>query len=267
VPGVPAGGRPVSGDHARVTDEPYDWRHGWVPLTMRAALQKTRGNHERAARLLAEARARRRRRRGGRVDFVTPHPRHAFRALSDDELAETMGAADDETLGRIVAELDRRDAAQRKARERRAAARTERDEQRSRDFDAACEAGEDPEAAYARLWGVSEEKVRRDEAAASLRSSGYTGRSFAELVRSAHRDHTELSYWQAEDETRGVLLNKAGQAAGVHPRSLFTGPESRARKYASEELMAYWHRVGRPTSDDFAASLLGGAMRSTGAWA
>ena len=73
----------------------------------------------------------------------------------------------------------------------------------------------------------------------------------------------------AEEETRGNLLNKAGRSAGINARTLFTGPESRARKYASDELLAYWHERGRMTVEDFTASLLGGAMRSTStaAWA
>jgi hypothetical protein len=261
-----------------VTEAPeeYEWRHGWVPLTMRAALQKTRGDREAAEKLLA---ARRRRRAGRRREFVSPHPRHAaeyaerqrWASLSDEDLAVRMGDAGEEELTRIVAELDRRDRAERKAereRERRRAKRDARDAERSRAFDVACDAGEDPEAAYARVYGVTEERVRRDEAIASLRSSGYAGKGFRELVRSAHRDHVEQAHADAEDECRGHLLSPAGRAAGVHPRSLFTGPESRARKYASEELLGYWQRNGRLTVEDLAAGLLGGHMRSAGtaAW-
>ena len=47
------------------------------------------------------------------------------------------------------------------------------------------------------------------------------------------------------------MLNRAGQAAGIGPRSLFTGPEARARKYASEELREHWQSPPRPTAAHF----------------
>jgi hypothetical protein len=43
------------------------------------------------------------------------------------------------------------------------------------------------------------------------------------------------------------MLNKAGQRAEVNERSLFTGPESRMRKYASPELIEYFESHPRPT--------------------
>jgi hypothetical protein len=48
------------------------------------------------------------------------------------------------------------------------------------------------------------------------------------------------------------MLNKAGKAAEIDERSLFTGPESRARRYASEELLNHWESHPRPTSAYFA---------------
>ena len=38
----------------------------------------------------------------------------------------------------------------------------------------------------------------------------------------------EVYYLNAEYETRGNMLNKAGRAAGIDPRSLFTGSGARA---------------------------------------
>jgi hypothetical protein len=55
------------------------------------------------------------------------------------------------------------------------------------------------------------------------------------------------SYAVAENECRGVLLNRAGRATGVDPASLFCGPASRVRKYASEELRTWFARHGRIT--------------------
>lgn len=48
------------------------------------------------------------------------------------------------------------------------------------------------------------------------------------------------------------MLNRAGKAQDVDERSLFTGPESRARRYASEELLNHWASHPRPTSAYFA---------------
>jgi hypothetical protein len=69
------------------------------------------------------------------------------------------------------------------------------------------------------------------------------------LARRIERDEAvEYSYVRAENETRGHMLNKAGRAADIDPRSLFTGPESRARRYASEELVNHWADNPRPTA-------------------
>lgn len=252
----------------------YEWAHGWIPLTLHAAILKAHGNHERAEELLAEHRAR----RGDADDFTTPlhaaereqRVKRALRTMSDEDLAGAMGAEDvtDGELDVLVAELERRDKAQRKAaaeRARRAHRRDARDRAREADYDRRVDAGEDPEAAYVAAYGIDEERQRRDEAIAGLRSAGYSGKGLDELCRAAYRDHVETSYWAAEEATIGYYLNPAGKAAKVEPRSLFTGPESRARKYASRELLDYWQAHGRLTVDDFRAGVLGGHMRVKGA--
>lgn len=50
------------------------------------------------------------------------------------------------------------------------------------------------------------------------------------------------------------MLNRRGREAGVDPRSLFTGPESRVRKYASDELLAHWEYNRRPTEAYFSGA-------------
>lgn len=223
----------------------YHWKHGWIPLTHTAALSKAKGNHNLANRYLP----------GG------SHASVDIRRMSDDHLAEHLATvADDEhAIDAILHELDRRDRVS-ASREKRKAAR---DKARDDDFERLLADGEDPETAYAKAFGVSEERVRRQGAIASLRANGYSGRNFDELVRNAFQDHAAQSWLDAESVTNGYLLNKAGEIAKVNPRLLFAGPESRARKYASEELLRYWQAHGRLTVDDFKAGLLGGAMRST----
>lgn len=59
------------------TEQSYSWRHGWVPLTMRAALAKAHGNHKQAEKLLGAAReARAAKREAAARSFVTPNPAH-----------------------------------------------------------------------------------------------------------------------------------------------------------------------------------------------
>lgn len=261
-----------------MTDTEYDWRHGWIPLTMRAALMKAHGNHEAAERLLDEHRARKVAR--GHHVFVTPLHEAAeahragrtLRELSDDELADAMGDTDDdEHLGVLVRELDRRDKAEKRAaadRARRQRRREHRDATRDAEYDRRVAAGEDPEQAYAGAYGLTAERVRRDEAIRTMRGNGYRGKGFTELARAVFVEHAEASYWAAEDATKGYLRNAAGDRAGVDPRSLFTGPEARARKYASPELLDYWQEHGRMTLEDFTAGMLGGHMTQRGGnWA
>jgi hypothetical protein len=61
----------------------------------------------------------------------------------------------------------------------------------------------------------------------------------------------EAAYDAAEDATRGYLLNERGRRAGVSARSLFMGPEVRARAYASEELLTWWEQHPRVTFAQF----------------
>lgn len=184
-----------------------------------------------------------------------------LRDLSDDDLAGRMADADDRALRRIVRELDRRDREQaRKAEvEHR---RQRRDAERDRKYDAAVDAGMDPEHAYADIYGVSVEKQRRASAIAALRAAGHQGSNLRELSQSAFREHAELAYYAAESATAGHMLNTAGKRAKVNPRSLFTGPEDRARKYASDDLLKFWQDNGRLTVEDFVASAIGGRGRA-----
>jgi hypothetical protein len=66
--------------------------------------------------------------------------------------------------------------------------------------------------------------------------------------RLAHTEEVDRAWLEAEHATKGNMLNKAGKAAGVDERSLFTGPESVARRYASEELLNHWQTHHRPTA-------------------
>jgi len=61
----------------------------------------------------------------------------------------------------------------------------------------------------------------------------------------------DAAWLAAEEATNGYMLNRRGKEAGINERTLFTGPESRARKYASEELLEWWETHPRPTQAMF----------------
>ncbi len=68
----------------------------------------------------------------------------------------------------------------------------------------------------------------------------------------------ERQYRDAEDYCRGVLLSRKAAAAGIHPRTLFSGPSHVAYARASEELRRYWADVEpRMTKVEFAAHISG----------
>jgi hypothetical protein len=70
--------------------------------------------------------------------------------------------------------------------------------------------------------------------------------------------HVERQYRAAEDYCRGVLLTRKARAAGVHPRTLFSGPTHVAYARASEELRRWWADVEpRMTKVEFAAHISG----------
>jgi hypothetical protein len=96
------------------------------------------------------------------------------------------------------------------------------------------------------------EMQRRDELAIKRydRALEHKRRPYAKRLQRA--EEVDRLWLEAEAATRGVMLNRAGKAAGIDERSLFTGPESRARRYASEELLNHWQSHPRPTSAYFA---------------
>ncbi|WP_344677236.1 phage minor capsid protein [Saccharopolyspora taberi] len=193
-----------------------------------------------------------------------------FTAMSDDELAEALGTYgdNDDAVEAILAELDRRQEAAEQAeqdaearrqrdRERRESQRIAEQERQLAEYDRLVSEGMSEEDAWAEATGQSVEQQRREDAIARLRADGFTGRGFDELARAAYRKYIDEQYWQAEADTNGYLLSNAGEAAGVDPRELFTGPAARARKWASDELLEWWEEHGRITFDEFAAQLLG----------
>jgi hypothetical protein len=97
-----------------------------------------------------------------------------------------------------------------------------------------------------RAWSVA----AQDEDASPLTNPA--GRPTRRLTpeqtcREEYDGFVTTNYLVAESDCRGVLVNRAGRAVGVDPASLFCGPSSRVRKYASEELRSWFGRHGRIT--------------------
>jgi hypothetical protein len=90
---------------------------------------------------------------------------------------------------------------------------------------------------------VLHEMDRRDKQVAAGR------RKYSRQLEQA--EAVEASYVAAENETRGNMVNRKGQARGVDPRSLITGREADFRRYASPELQEYYATRNRPTAASF----------------
>jgi hypothetical protein len=174
-----------------------------------------------------------------------------LRALSDADLDARLGdvAEDEALLDLVLAELDRRQAD---------SDEPEPDAEKWAEVDRLVVEGWTDEQAYAEVFGADVERMRRDEVIARLREEGFTGRGFDELARAAYRKALEDQYFAAETATNGYLLTAEGQRKGIDPRELWRGNETYARRWASEELKAWWDEHGRLTFDQFAAQLLSG---------
>lgn len=59
-------------------------------------------------------------------------------------------------------------------------------------------------------------------------------------MRTDYERYLEHSYENALTGTGGVLVNKLGRSLKIDGLDLFTGPATRAQKYASEELIEWW---------------------------
>ena len=76
---------------------------------------------------------------------------------------------------------------------------------------------------------------------------GERARRRREDAEQEYRDEVYRQWRAAEAATNGYMLNEAGQRGGIDERSLFAGPESRVRKYASPELIEWFASHPRPT--------------------
>ncbi|MEV0115548.1 phage minor capsid protein [Streptomyces sp. NPDC050844] len=106
----------------------------------------------------------------------------------------------------------------------------------------------------AERWAYEKELAEREAQLAYTRDE----------IREMYQEHIYLQWLAAEDATRGNLLNRRARAAGVDPRSLFSGPSHVAYARASEDLIRFWAEESpRITLAEFTEQVTG--VRSTAA--
>lgn len=96
-------------------------------------------------------------------------------------------------------------------------------------------------------WQVLYEMDRRDQREQERQAAHQAYRARLAGRQAERAAAVESAYQAAEENTRGNLVNRAGRARGISDRSLFTGGEARARRYATEELLEWWQANPRPS--------------------
>lgn len=118
-------------------------------------------------------------------------------------------------------------------------------------IDALVAGGTDYTDAYAQVLGLDADALRGEDERRRIPEAE---------VRKAYDEWVHLQWTKAEQETNGYLLSKAGNAAGIDDRSLFSGPMTNTvRRRASEELLRWWADNPRLTYTEFKAQMTGGA--------
>ena len=194
-----------------------------------------------------------------------------LRDAGDDQLDEALRDAlesDHPGIDRLMAEIDRREQAPIRAQRRQQLRRQQAADRRAAEYQAKAdrvakliEQGEDPRQAVADVMGVSIEQQQRTELLFRLRSEGTPGKTLDGMVRHTYKRETARLYVEAENATRGYMLNKDGVRAGVDPASFFSGTtrtEARVRRYASDELKQWFDDNGLPTLAEWRTQLLTG---------
>lgn len=193
------------------------------------------------------------------TDSLPPLSQQQLAAMTEDELLDRFHTIsvrrvlDEDALKAVDDEFTRR--------ERLAGRDLPDDEDNSpqaRRLDELLGQGRSFESAYAEAYDLDDIAFRRQVLADTVDQQRMIGESRDAAVRRLYEDRVRLQYLEAEDWTRGNLLSREGMRANIDPVTLFSGPRSRARKYASEELKRFWdERADRQTLAEFRAVMLG----------
>ena len=168
-------------------------------------------------------------------------------AIEREDVDEINRLAD---LGFALEELERAEL------EEARRARTARTESRYEEFVAAGLADDEAEA---KATGRSLKAVRRERFKDWAHGEGFMGDDYRGLVTQAHDRMVEAEYVRAENACRGHMVNHKGSRAGVDPASFwYTESVAYVRRYASEELLAWFDENGRATWKALHESIIDG---------
>jgi hypothetical protein len=177
-----------------------------------------------------------------------------FSQVTDEQVLKLVerfsGAGDDVALERLLTELDRR--------EQDPNWRWDLEETaEDRAFAEMLDDGMDPLEAYAIVYGLNPNLVQRADARAQAEMQRLPGETLDQVVRRLFDEWLEMTFIGAERYTRGVMVNAEGRRRGIDGRSLLSGRQDIAHKYASDELKRWWDDHPRMTLTQFRAQLLG----------
>ncbi|MEU6778560.1 phage minor capsid protein [Nonomuraea angiospora] len=179
-----------------------------------------------------------------------------FAQVTDEQVLELVErfsrAGDGVALERLLAELDRREQNQ----DWRWDLEETREDRAVTDL---IDDGVDEFDAYAQVYGLDPDLMRRDESRAHAESQRLPGETLDQVVRRLFDEWLELQFIAAERYTRGVLVNAEGRRRGIDGRSVLSGRQDVANKWASDELKMWWEKHPRMTLVEFRAQMLGRA--------
>ncbi|HUR07004.1 MAG TPA: phage minor capsid protein [Nonomuraea sp.] len=179
--------------------------------------------------------------------------------LSDEHLTALMERYRDDEQG-MASVLDKLDRIEQQTRQREQWSWNWREEETEADraiSDLIASGAYSYMEAYAEVHGLDPAELDRQERRALLEADRRPGEDIDQTVRRLYAEWLDQMYERAEQATNGFLLNSEGRATRINERSLFSGPASRARKYASEELLRFWADTPRLTLTEFRAQWLG----------
>lgn len=117
--------------------------------------------------------------------------------------------------------------------------------------------------AYAEVNHKDPAELHRQQRMADVERNRRPGERRATTINRMYAEWLVFTEMQAERETRGVLLNRAGIAKNVDPGSLWFKSAAWARRYASDELKEWWsNHGGRVTPAEYRTQFTGDRARA-----
>ncbi len=169
--------------------------------------------------------------------------------LNDDDLLKQFETEikkdnmDEARVKELGDELDRRDAENAK---------------KEQQVEALLGKGRDFKDAWAEVHGKDPDKLDQEERQSLLDANRRAGETREQSLRRQYQESLHHQYLDAERVTRGHLLTPEGRRKGIDPKTLFSGNNVAANKWASDELKEYWQTHPRKTFTQFKADMVGG---------